>query len=932
MKIRVFALAKELDLDSKELIDYCNRAGIEIKNSALASISPDERDKVVEYIQQNASSPKTALAEKPLAPTREPAREVGGKVRAIRTTPKRAAAARAQGSRATLATAQASDVATMEPPGGETAVEEEERVADAELAAAELAEESAQTAPLVESKTASAPKTAGAQKPKGEGRIDAASKGPEEDESAPSGLGSGIREMRPRGTIPDSESRHARRPKAKTKPSLPNVAAPPTFKPPQPKKTPKPAEKPAQKPDIPLTADILEQQSPLRAHMQQKKKRKKLSEAEPLDLAEEPRRGGKGGAGVAEGRQQRRARRRGGREVTEEEPPPAEAKRRRMIRRRRQKSTAPVALKTSAQIELPVTVRGFSEAIGRPVRDILRLLFDKGEMTTINETVSEDTALEVAMELGVDLEVKRPRDIEDELLQVLEQEDPQETLVPRPPIITILGHVDHGKTTLLDKIRSGNVAGSEAGGITQHIAAYQVDYHGQKLTFVDTPGHAAFGEMRARGANVTDIVVLVVAADDGVMPQTVECISHARSAGVPILVAMNKIDLQDADQQKVLQDLAARELLPVEWGGDTEVVRTSGVTGEGLDTLLETLLVTAELHEFKANPNRPAVGVCLEAFRDEGRGPLAWLVVQTGTLRIGDVVLCGPAYGRVRALYNDSDEEIDEVGPSTPVKLAGLDTLPGPGDHLFVMSDMDAAREAAEARRERGRTLVLSRRGRPRTLEDILDAARGGAVQDLPLILKADTPGSIEALRSEIEKFEHPEVRVAIVHEGVGGVNESDVYLASASGAIIIAFQVVPEERARELAEKEGVQIRRYNVIYEVTESIKRALEGLLEPERREVTTGRALILQTFNISRYGTIAGCRVLTGTIERNNRIHVIRDQTILNDYPIASLRREKDDVREVREGMECGIRLDGFNDLKEGDVLEAYRVDKIKRTLD
>jgi len=552
-------------------------------------------------------------------------------------------------------------------------------------------------------------------------------------------------------------------------------------------------------------------------------------------------------------------------------------------------------------------------------------------MVTINENIDEETALELATEMGVDLEIRQQRDIEQELVATLEDEESDEFLEPRPPIVTILGHVDHGKTTMLDTLRRASVASGEAGGITQHIAAYQIEHDGRKLTFVDTPGHAAFSEMRARGANVTDIVVLVVAANDGVMPQTVECISHARAANVPIVVAMNKIDLPDIDEQRVLQDLAAHELLPVEWGGDIEVVRTSGETGQGLDDLVETLLLTAELHEYKANPHRPAVGVCIEAFRDEGRGSLAWFVVQKGTLRIGDVVLCGEAYGRIRAMYNDRDEEIEEAGPSTPVKVAGLSLVPGAGQHFYVLPDIEEAREAAEGRHHRERAESLSGRGRPRSLDDILEAARGGAVQDLPLIIKADTPGSLEALRGEIAKFDHPEVQVEFVHEGVGGVNESDVSLASASGAIIIAFHVIAEDRAAALAEREGVDIRRFNVIYEVTETIRQSLEGLLRPEKVEVATGRALVLRTFHVSRFGTIAGCRILSGTIARSNRVHVIRGQTLLNDYSIASLRREKDDVKEVREGMECGIRLDGFNDIKEGDLLEAFRIDEVKRTL-
>ena len=600
---------------------------------------------------------------------------------------------------------------------------------------------------------------------------------------------------------------------------------------------------------------------------------------------------------------------------------------------KRKKRTSHIDLKTTAQISFPITVRALSEAIGRPAKSIMSILFKQGRMVTINDELGEEESMEVAMELGVDLSFKRDRDIEAELLASFDHEDPPEMMRQRPPIVTILGHVDHGKTTMVDKIRSANVAAGEHGGITQHIAAYQVNYEGHELTFVDTPGHAAFGEMRSRGANVTDIVVLVVAADDGVMPQTVECISHARNAGVPIIVALNKVDLPGIDEQRILQQLAQHELLPAEWGGEYEVVRTSGATGKGIDKLLETLLLTAELNELNANPDREGLGVCLEAFRDEGRGAIAWLIVQKGTLRVGDVVLCGSTYGRIRAMYNDRDEPVTEAGPSMPVKVSGLSDVPGAGDHFFVMKDIEEARETAGSRMHEGRTESLSSRVTPRTLEDILGAPREGqGVQELPLILKADTPGSIEALRSEIGKFEHPEVRVQIIHSGVGGVNESDVSLASAAGAIIVAFHVIAEDRAQAQAERQGVEIRRYNIIYEVTAHIRLALQGLLRPEKVEVSTGRAIVLRTFSISRFGTIAGCRVLNGTISRDSRVHLIRDQKVMNDYRLGSLKREKDDAREVREGMECGIRLEGFNDVKEGDLLEAYRIDEIKRTLD
>jgi translation initiation factor IF-2 len=690
------------------------------------------------------------------------------------------------------------------------------------------------------------------------------------------------------------------------------VAAPPDYTPPVIKK-PKPKEEKVQKPDMALS-DLVDRRSPLADQLKALREAREEHEAPKAAPARPARPGMARGSLLKELRETREAER--------------QAK-----KLKRKKRTGAAELKTTAQMTFPVTVRALSEAIGRPARAILGLLLKQGRMVTINDALGEEEAMEVALELGVDLSFKKTRDIEAELLASLDHEDPSEQMFGRPAIITILGHVDHGKTTMVDKIRNANVAAGEFGGITQHIAAYQVQHEGHWLTFVDTPGHAAFGEMRSRGANVTDIVVLVVAADDGVMPQTVECISHAKNAGVPIVVALNKIDLPGVDEQKILSQLAQHGILAAEWGGEYEVVRTSGATGVGIDKLLETLILTAELHELKANPQREALGVCLESFRDEGRGAIAWLIVQKGTLKVGDVVLCGSTYGRIRAMYNDRDEAIVEAGPSVPVKVSGLTDVPGAGDHFFVMKDIEEARETADARSHEGRRESLAQRVTPRTLEDILNQPRDGeGVQDLPLILKADSPGSIEALRSEIGKFEHPEVRVQVIHYGIGGVNESDVYLASAAGAIVIAFHVVAEDRAQLLADREGVEIRRYNIIYEVTDHIRLALQGLLRPERVEVSTGRAIVLRTFNISRFGTIAGCRVLNGTISRDSRVHLIRDQKVLNDYRIGSLKREKDDAKEVRDGMECGIRLDGFNDVKEGDLLEAYRVDEIKRTLD
>jgi translation initiation factor IF-2 len=943
LKIRIFALAKELGIDSKDLIEHCNAAGIKLKNSPLASISPEERDRVLQQMKKGSPSAVAAPATEDVQMTpfaRDPMRDAG-KIRSIKPVVSRPPLARDRGTVAVEVAPEApapearpavdteiSPPVEMPPPTvAASSALVEEPPASPPSAGGPLRRTAPGAAPEEASPALapeSAPRTATPMRP--------------DDYIAPGGgarAGSSIREMKPRGSIVDEQGQQ-RRPKAKPKPALPSIAAPPNYRAPV-NRTNKKEEAPAQKPDIPLSPDIFGENSPLRDHLnknaEQKKRRKKGDEPGPPGavsstsfIGEEE---DKDKRAAVVGPRDRRENWKRSQDRGEPE------RKKRPIRFRQRGRTEPVSLKTAAELVPPITMRSLSEALGRPAKDLMRILFERGEMTTINQTLSEETALELAMEIGVDLTIRKAKDLEQELVEETEAPEAPENLVDRPPIVTILGHVDHGKTTLLDKIRSANVAAGEAGGITQHIAAYQVEHGGKKITFVDTPGHAAFSEMRARGANLTDIVVLVVAADDGVMPQTVECISHARAANVPMIVALNKSDLPQATEQKVqriLQDLATNHVQPTEWGGETDVIRTSGVTGRGIDDLLETILLSTEMRGLKVNPDRPAVGVCLEAFRDEGRGVLAWFVVQKGTLRVGDIVLCGEAEGRIRAIYDDHDRPIESAGPSAPVKVAGLDSMPGAGDRFSVMHDIEQARAMVQERRQRGRAATLSGRDRPRSMEDILSAARDGSVQDLPLIIKADSQGSIEALRSEIGKFTHPEVRVQIVHEGVGGVNESDVSLAEASHAIIIAFHVVPEERARALAERVGVDIKRYDIIYEVTETIRLSLEGLLLPERKQVMTGRALVLKTFQISRLGTIAGCRVLSGTIERSNRISVSRDQTVLNTYEIASLKRGKDDAREVREGMECGIRLEGFNDIKEGDLLEGYRVDEIKRKLE
>ena len=455
----------------------------------------------------------------------------------------------------------------------------------------------------------------------------------------------------------------------------------------------------------------------------------------------------------------------------------------------------------------------------------------------------------------------------------------------------------------------------------------------KKISFVDTPGHEAFTEMRARGANVTDIAVLVVAADDGVMPQTEEAISHARAADVPIVVALNKMDLPGIDENRVFQELAANELLPREWGGEIEVIRTSATTGEGLEDLLEMLLFIAEDQDYRANPNREAFGTCLEAQLHEGRGVVSKLIVQNGTMRVGDCIVCGNAFGKVKAMYNTlhPSETLWEVGPSTPVDVTGLDTAPAAGERFYVLEDIAKAREIAAHRDHRTRTAGLSVPVHV-TLEGLFDRLGQDEVQTLNLILRADVRGSIEAIQQELEKIDHPEVRFKILQATVGGITEADVHLADASDAIICGFNVVPDEGARILADQRGVQIRRYSIIYKLTDDLRAALEGMLKPEEREAELGRALVQRIFKISRVGTIAGSRVLSGVVERNARARVIRDNTIVGDYSIAALRRIKDDVRDVREGLECGIKLGGFNDVKEGDLLEVYKIEEIARTLD
>jgi translation initiation factor IF-2 len=874
--VRIYTLSKELKIDSKELVELCTRAGIQDKGSALASMTDEEVARLKEFI----AGKSRPAAERPAAAA--PAAPKPGPVAAPRT------------------------------PG---TLKREDYIAPAGVASRGKPAEIQAPQPATEPR----PRPAGV-RASGDG------------------------------------SKPVPRPAFKL-PPLPAAARPPVARVSQ--------EPVAQKPDVKLPLDAIRSAKaggakPLAEHMRKHEQRQ----------AETPRprpggglglRGGMAGGAAAPppllepgGRPRRTAAKPhtgkddvlGGRELRQlsrkrvSEPRGDDdeigGRRRRGSRPRRGATLSTAApRKTNAAIQVPCTVRAFSEAIGLPASEVLKklLAFGMASMPSMASMLDRDTVELLAAEIGVQLDVKTAEDLEKELLAGFDAVDEDPTVrVPRAPVVTFLGHVDHGKTSLLDRILGINVASRESGGITQHMRAYTVQRNGHPITFVDTPGHEAFTQMRARGANVTDCAVIVVAADDGVMPQTEEAISHARAANVPIVVCINKIDLPGADVQRIYQQLAANELLPTEWGGETEVVKTSAVTGAGMDELLDTLLTIAELHDLRANPGRSAAGVCLDASIHEGRGVVACLLVQKGTLKVGDAVVCGEASGHVKSMHDTLQRrKVAEAGPSVPVFVSGLDVAPGPGDRFQVVDSIAMAREVAVKRTSISRHSTLVSAPVHVTFENLLDRLGTQKTPTLNLILRADVRGSIEAILKELQKLEHPEVKIRVLQATVGGVTEADVQLADASDAVIIGFNVVPDERARSLAEDLGVQVRRYDIIYQVTDDLRKALEGMLAPEKRESTLGRAVVQRTFSISRIGVIAGCRVISGIIARNGRLRIIRDSRIVGDYGIESLKREKDDAREVRDGLECGIKLAGFNDIKEGDIFECYRVEEVARTL-
>ncbi len=896
MAVRIYTLAKELKIDSKELVELCTRAGIHDKGSALASMSDEEVAKLKEFI-----AVKSRPAERPAA--------------AGPAAVKPSAAAK---------------------PAASGALKREDYIAPAGVARGKPPEPppSKPSPPAVEAEKQQPSSTPGEPRPR------------------PAGL-------RPGG----AGAKPMPRPTFKLAP-LPAASKQP---PPVARSSQEPV---AQKPDVKLPLDAIRSAKaggakPLADHMR-KHEQRQAEAAKVRGSAGTPLRGGtRGGPGMIpvpppmepgvrprrtptksqpgkpddllggrDARQLNRKRVPGSRGVGDDDE--GFGRRRRPSRQRKGGSFSTAApRKTNATIQVPCTVRAFSEAIGLPASEVLKklLTFGMETMPSMGAMLDRDTVELLAAELGVQLDIKTAEDLEKELLAGFDAVDEDPSLrEPRAPVVTFLGHVDHGKTSLLDRILGIDVAARESGGITQHIRAYTVKRNGSPITFVDTPGHEAFTQMRARGANVTDCAVLVVAADDGLMPQTEEAISHAKAAGVPIVVCINKIDLPGADVQRVYQQLAANELLPTEWGGETEVVKTSALTGEGVDHLLDTLLTIAELHDLRANVGRSAAGVCLDASIHEGRGVMACLLVQKGTLRVGDAIVCGEASGHVKSMLDTlGKKKVTEAGPAEPVFVSGLDIPPGAGDRFQVVDSIAMAREVALKRSDIRRHSSLISAPVHVTLENLHDRLGTQKAPTLNLILRADVRGSIEAILKEFTKLEHPEVKIRVLQATVGGVTEADVQLADASDAVIIGFNVVPDERARALAEDRGVQVRRYEIIYQVTDDLKNALEGMLAPERREADLGRAVVQRTYSISRIGVIAGCRVIGGIIARNGRLRVIRDSRVIGDYGIESLKREKDDAREVRDGLECGIKVAGFNDVKEGDILECYRIEEVARTL-
>ena len=605
----------------------------------------------------------------------------------------------------------------------------------------------------------------------------------------------------------------------------------------------------------------------------------------------------------------------------------ASAKRRQEERDKMQKLQLEIAKKQQLKVMIPdeINVGELAARMKKSAGEVIKRLIKLGVFASVSDIIDYDTAALVAMEFGCKVEKEVVVSVEERLID--DHEDSESELVGRAPVVVVMGHVDHGKTSLLDYIRHANVASGEAGGITQHIGAYTVEINGSPITFLDTPGHEAFTSMRARGAMVTDIAILVVAADDGIMPQTIESINHAKAAGIPLVVAINKMDTIGANPERIKQQLTEYDIVPEEWGGDTIICPISAKTGDGIDNLLENLVVLAEVQELKANPNRAAKGAVIEARLDKGRGPIMTVLVQNGTLKLGDIIIAGTAVGRVRTMINDKGQRISEAGPSVPVEISGMSEVPSAGDTFNAVDDERMARELVEERKTQQKNAAFGL-GKKVSLEDLFSQIQAGEMKTLNIIVKADVQGSAEAVKSSLEKITNDEVRVKVIHSGVGAINESDVMLAATSGAIIVGFNVRPDNAARDSAARANVDMRMYRVIYDCINEIEAAMKGMLAPKFEEVIIGHAEVRETYKVSKVGTVTGCYVLDGKIQRGCSVRVLRDNIVIHEGELASLRRFKDDVKEVASGYECGMQVEKFNDIKVGDIIECFVMEQIK----
>jgi translation initiation factor IF-2 len=960
-KIRVYILARELNVDTTDLLRLCKQAGFDVKNQ-LSSLDHDQQVKIEEMVKKGSKAPPapapTKAAAKVVPPDEKAVPNLAGprpvkprEVEPVRAEPE--VVIETPPPEPPVVEAPAPTVAETPKPAIPVIKEKVLPVLTSKPAVSKTAPPAPPAPPPLAPTPPAPPKAEPPPAPKPQVKPEPPKPVPTPatpripPSKTPQDLGrtaardGGGRDRRPEPRRPTSPSQFA---------SLKPIA-PPSLKP-TPAKAPEKGPKILQ-PLAPMTRDHIvqhQQNRPIRAE-------DLLRPAQPVVVegeAEEDEGGKKDKKRAIPGREQRQKERSERAEKRKVAKPGGqvqivdgkvqalyEDEVRRGSRRLSHKildKKRPVKKErpTSLEVVPPVTIRVLSEELGIRSVELMFKMKDHGLTAnlTINSTIPNEIAQLVALEYGCELKLKEAHTDEEKILDELDPPDKPEDLVLRAPIVTVMGHVDHGKTSLLDKIRQSNIVDTEAGGITQVIRAWRVEHGGKPVTFLDTPGHEAFTKMRARGAQVTDVAVIVVAADDGVMPQTEEAISHAKAAGVSLVIAINKIDMPSANINRARQQLYSLGVIPDNMGGDTPFVETSAVSGKGIDELLDQLAVVAELKELKANPKKHAKGTCLEAMLTEGEGVVATLLVREGTLHKGDVLLCGGTSGRVRQLYNDMGKPIDEAGPGFPVRITGLDIVPDAGANFQALDDLNMAAEFAENRRQRMRETSVTKR-EPLTLERLTESK----IEELKVILKADFRGSIEAIRKELDKLQHAEVRVRVLEAGIGAITENDVWLALASpeDTMIVGFNAVPDDRALALAEDRGVQIREYNIIYNLTNDIRAALEGKLKPREEVVHLGRAIVRETFKISRVGTIGGCYVTQGNIKRNAKVRVIRDGVVI--YPPAdrnagldSLKRFKEDVGEVREGFECGIKVAGYDDIKVGDVIEAYRVEQVQRTLE